>query len=359
MDLIYFRVPYKYFYFTKVFRSNALNFVKRELAYNRNVRDNLVELENKIRGCNTAEQFLKCFDDYPSDCSLKYKNNIFYILATIASILCFLVFFVAIKEGDQALLYLLLMPLIVFFTGYYFKQSDEHRQRLITAMENIYLEKKYGFEWLKDQPNITHQQNRQDYAFLFKKGNHKNDTSYYASGFFDLDGKQMPYTIFQYHYIDKHIETYRENGKKKERVVYKYYDSWGVFVSCISSPAFAITSYDNRYFSIPWSTSLIEFNERHSISGESEIELAKMLTPKNLLFFESFLKAHDFFELVSNDTNATLCLTFKWDILERENITPKKCISVKQLGEHFSGLSMPAFEVFQDKTKPLLNRMVG
>lgn len=336
------------------------NFIKRELNYNKGVKHNLKNLSEALSDCDSATSMLKVLDDYPTDKDLQYKNKIFWslILLTLVLFAAIAALIANVLYGSSASLYLFILPLITLITAFVYKESDTERQTLIAAIEDQYLQKKYAFENHREQEKIPHNEILRHYATLFKKGNHDNQIPYFASGHLVHDQQSLPYTIFQYHYINKRKETYTENGKRKTRIVYDHYDNWGVFVSDVNCPSFSITDYKNRHFPIPWSTSSIEFNKRHSITGENEIELAKLMQPANVLMFEKLLTGHSSFELLCNNAIPTLCWNFNWNILKPVNASPSSCIKLKQLSGHLAGLSMPEYEILIHDLKPLLEKLV-
>lgn len=335
------------------------SFIKRELAYNGEVQNNLKTLRDDIKLCNSAAEMLEKIDSYPIDLNLKYKNKAFWFFILISALLAVAIFFTfPILPSSEASLYFYLIPFATLIVAFIFKKNDTERQSLIAYIEDFYIQKKYNFKNHTGQEKIPHDTILKNYAALFKKGNYKNDIPYYASGSLEHEKRQLPYTIFQYHYIDKRKETYRENGKTKTRIVYDHFDNWGIFISDVECPSFSITNYANNHFPQLWTTSSIDFNKKHSITGANEIELAKIMQPANVLVFEKLLGQHSSFELTCNNAIPTLCWNFNWDILQRKNNSPSYCATAKQLNGHLSGISLPEYEVLIKELKPLLDKMV-
>lgn len=333
-------------------------FINAQFAYNKQIKANLDKVREDVKNASSTHEIIENFHTYSEDLNLTYKNKIFWILILITVMLFLGLFLMLSAIGSEQALYLLIVPIITIIIAFIIRKNDDERQELIKYIENQYLQKKYDFENHKSQKKITHNDMVSNYSHLFKKGNYSNNIPYYASGSFIHNQKTIPYTIFNYHFVDKRTEKYKENGKWKTRVIYDHYDNWGIFMSDINCISFSITDYKNKHFPIPWTTSSADFNKRHFISGGNEIELAKLMQPVNVLMFEKLLGTHASFELTSNDALPTLCWNFNRNILKRNYESASSCVTAKQFGGHLSGLSLPQFEVLLQDIKPLLEKLV-
>lgn len=336
------------------------NFFKRELAYNTHIKNNLLDIRNDIENCNSSEDIINTFESYKDEKNLVYKNKIFYISLLIALVIGSIGLYIAFLSKDFGLPFIILSVIAFIFLiiGTIYKKTDDERQSLISFIEDKYLEGKYKFQIMAQQEDLSHEKITNAYQHLFKKGNYSNDIPYFVSGSLTHNQKPLPYTVFKYHFVDKRTETYRENGKNKKRVVYDHFDNWGIFISNIECASFSITNYRNKHFSNTWTTSSIDFDRRHSISGSNEMELAKLFQPANVLMFEKLLSKHPTFELTCNSAIPTVCWNFNWDVLKRVNSNANNCISSKQFSGHLANLHMPAYEQLLKNLNPLLDKMV-
>lgn len=336
------------------------NIFKKELAYNKNVEKNLSDIRSDIEQCHSTEDIINTFQSYENDKELVYKNNIFYtaLLITLLTAGGAAYSIYLTQDFGATSIILLVASLIFLTTGLIYKKNDDGRQNLISFIEDTYLEKKYQFQEMAEQKEIAHNEIVSKYDHLFRKGNYKNNIPYFASGVLAHNQKALPYTVFQYHFVDKRTETYRENGKTKKRVVYDHYDNWGIFISNIQCTSFSITDYKNKHFKNKWTTSSIDFNKRHFITGGSEIELAKLMQPANVLMFEKLFSGHPTFELTCNNVIPTICWNFNWNILQRINKSANNCTTAKQFSGHLAELHMPEYETLMKDLNPLLDKMV-
>src|SRR5690606_22948361 len=103
---------------------------------------------------------------------------------------------------------------------------------------------------------------KNEYSNIFKSGNHQNAIPLYASGQKALDDSIIDYSIFRYEFCKVSRKTETVKGKEVDYNVYENYNQWGVFISRVTCPSFALTTYWQKLFPVEWTTSDTAFNKK-------------------------------------------------------------------------------------------------
>ncbi len=350
-----------------------MNFIMDEINHNLKVRKNINAIHNDIKKCTSADDVISTLEKYPEDQQLIYKSNLLPTLIKISIALLVLKIISIFLFNTSPMPGIILIATILITITYkiaciWLKDSYD---TLIPFIETVYLEKKYGFEQDKEQENISHKKILKSFKSLFKKGNDQdkiifskggnlNKIVYFASGKLSYDQQEFPYTIFQYNYI--HRKEFKEtNNYKREETTTVYnthYKRWGIFISGIEHPSFAITNHYDRYFPRIWKTSSLDFNEKYCISSEHDSDLTQFIEPANIYILEQLYENYSSSAIVHKKSIQTLCWNFDRNILKHANKNPNDCINTKQLSSHVAGLYIPEYERLMRDTKHLLNILV-
>lgn len=333
---------------------------QQELQHNSRVDDNLGALRSALEQAGDADGLLQRLRELGDDCSLAYKNGVFFRLLLLVLPVSVLAVWLIVRLATELQAgwpwALLVLPGGALIWVFGFLRSGGRQRQLLAQAEDEYEQLKYGFRNQTGQQALSHDEVVQDFAHAFRQGNHSNEIPRYASGLLPGPDAQ-PFTLFNYHYVNERRETYYENGRRKERTVYDHFDRWGIFIAGMPALGFALTSYKNRVFPQRWDTSSIAFNRRHHITGASEVELAKLFQPANVLMFEQFFAGMREFDLQVSDRLPVLYWGTTANLFKRQN-GHGQVGTAFQLAEHLEGLRLPHFEQLLARLQPLLEKMV-
>lgn len=336
------------------------NLYRQEIAHNSIVDKNLKRIHGILDRADSLESLELALQEESPDVALSFKNRFFWwmMLAYLIPgiLLCMAAWKITIAYENIWLLSLFLVPLGIFFYLCTFFRSDAPRQQMVARALNVYEQLKYNFRNGAPQQSLAHDDIVKDFAHVFKRGNHSNSLPRYASGRLQNAEQDLEFTIFNYHYVNKRTEVYYEGKTRKTRVVYDHFDRWGGFVSGCQPIGVAITSFKNRVYPTKWDTSSINFNKRHHITGASEIELAKLFQPVNILMIEKMLADHKEFDLQVSNQLPVLYWGVNQDLFQRKvpNLQPT---TLGQLRHQLSGLQLPQLEHFLQNLQPLLTKV--
>lgn len=332
------------------------NFISRELLHNSKVKKNLAVIRNTVADCCSADDIVDAVNVFPEGMSIKYQNKIFWIWFSMTLVLFGLVFYFYNEGGS---IYLFLAPAASLIAALVFRKSDASRKKLVDFVEDSYVQRKYGFEYGREIDEVSHESLMSDYGFLFKRGNYDNQIPQYGSGYFQHNGKDVPYIVYNYHFVVEKKEVRRDSsGKEKVEYRYEHYDKWGVCFSGVKADAFSITSYKNKFFPVRWTTSSIGFNKRHFVTGGNEIGIAKLMQPSNVLMFEKLFSGQSHFELVHDSSKGTACWVFDDNVFKKENSGRQTYTTAKELGKNLSNLKLPVYEDIFNRLKSLIKEVV-
>ncbi len=303
------------------------------------------------------------FYAHENEGTLKYKNKIFWCAIFVSSLILLIsIYFMSLtfKHFDSGYGFLwLILPFFAFSFAANQRKTEAARLALVEKAQKIYLSLKYGFVNFQEQANITHHQNLTEFSAFFKRGNYENKVPFYASGLIQCEDKDVPYTAINYHYVNRReVVSTDANGKRRIKVVYDHFDSWGMFLGDIQAPAFALTSYRNNYYPYQWTTSSIAFNKKHFITGRSEIELAKLMQPRNVLILEKLFSSHGYFEFISGESIDSVYWAFEQNIFLRDYDQFNNCDTAAKIGNMLETLRLPMFEKLMTEIKPILEKVV-
>lgn len=334
---------------------------QKEFQYNAGVDAGIARVREIIEQAQESSALLSALHAEGVQCRLLYKNGFFWKLLAIytlpAAAWAMMTAWLVKRTDTSGLMLLYLLPVAGFFWLLRFYRSNNARKELQVRALDVQEQLKYGFRNQTAQPGLEPDQMVGAFAHAFKRGNHSNEIRRHASGVLTHQDAEIPYTLFNYHYINKRKESHYESSKRRERDVYEHFDRWGIFVAGAESQGFALTSYRNRIYPQRWDTSSIEFNKKHHITGVSEIELARIFQPVNVLMFEQLLAGYREFELEVSGRLPVLYWGFDKDIFKR-SLNGTEPQNAAQLAEQLDSLRLPNFEQLMQSLQPLLEKMV-
>ncbi|NLD13761.1 MAG: hypothetical protein GX665_01550 [Gammaproteobacteria bacterium] len=333
-----------------------------EIAHNAGVDEHLARIDSILQQADSSAALEAALRAQEPTGSLVYKNRFFWILLLVCLALCLPAYWlVTLLVANTGLAWINWLGLalgagLLFYVASFYRGStacDAMLARALTRQEEL----QYGFRYGQSQNGHSHDSILADFAHAFKRGNHSNEIPRFASGQYRHAGAGVEYTVFNYHYVNRRTETYYENGRRKQRQVFDHFDRWGLFVSGVQPLGVAISSGPNRVFPVRWDTSSIAFNRRHHITGVSEVELARLFQPVNVLLIEALLSGHREFELQFSDRLPVLYWGFNLDPFKR-SLPPGKPQNFGELAALLPGLKLVQFEQLLQTLQPLLEKMV-
>lgn len=335
----------------------------QEILHNKIVKQRINNINASLNSVTSINDMSSVFYAQEHEGTLKYKNKIFWFFiaaATLTLLITIYLMGLTFKHFDSGYGFLwLILPFFAFAFAAKQRKTDAARLALVEKAQKIYLSLKYGFVNFQEQANITHHQNLAEFSAFFKRGNYENKIPLYVSGLIQCEDKEIPYTAINYHYVNRREEVSTDaNGKRRIKVVYDHFDSWGMFLGDIQFPAFALTSYRNNYYPYQWTTSSIDFNKKHFITGRSEIELAKLMQPRNILMLENLFSTHGYFEFISSENINSVYWAFEQNIFLRDYDQLNNCDTAAKIGNMLETLRLPMLEKLMTEIKPILEKVV-
>ncbi|RUO71764.1 hypothetical protein [Idiomarina ramblicola] len=359
------------------------NFISRELAHNKDVTARLKTITEEFKSPESAEGLLESLRSYPEDYHLAYQNTIAWIASAIGALALATVILLIVNgnlEGWVAagLCVVAVIPFIFVLT---YLNKNRKRHALLESFFNRYEEIKYGFTYGGDQENISFNDNTALFSNAFRRGNYKNYFPVYASGATDYEGKSLNYTLFTYKFVNRARRTKTVKRKKVQYFEYDYYKQWGVFVSDVNVPAFSISSFTKKHYPEVWTTSDDRFNQKYYVSASSEIEIAKLMQPANVLMFEKVLESlprsagsfsrsskgddiHNFHpplsstELVGSRETPSLYWNINLNPFERTSTDQPKLDTPAALAGYLETIFLENFDQIFDSIQPLFKKVI-
>lgn len=313
---------------------------------------NIQRLQDIMRNPPPSEHLYTLLNEWESDNNLEIHNYSFMLWITLA-VVCLILTFI-LHYG------FLLLSIGLVIYAFVKRTSTSARDDLIKHMQNYWLERKYQIyfrqsryseidDFSDNHSNNAHENRQQKWAQFdhpfsfpyFQLGNHANDIQHCIYGEWHIQGKDYPFILFNYHYVDKNVDK-DEDGK--ETISYDHHDLYGVMVEGFPGRGTSISSQQKRQsrLGVKWTSGDIKFDQAYQLSGIDEIHLAKFFSPQNILSLETAMQSFhgDFYV---HPQTSMLCWLFKKNILQHssEDLSIR---NVHELAESLLQLKMPEFE---------------
>ena len=148
----------------------------------------------------------------------------------------------------------------------------------------------------------------------FQMGNYSREIRELLRGKYEGAEHSFAYDHYHFHYVDQRTETYtttdsKGNVRVRTRTVYDHFDRYGFIVGFKYARAMRISEGGLGFFQKGWKSSSVSFNKNFNVAADSEMEVAKFLTPKVIVEIESAGEALRGMDLEFNNKGA-LCFSF-------------------------------------------------
>lgn len=314
---------------------------------NQSTLRNIQSLQDIMRNPPLPERLYTLLNEWEGDNNLEIHNYSFVLWITLA-VVCLILTFI-LHYG----FFLLCIGLVIY--AFVKRTSTSARNQLIEQIQNYWLEQKYQIHFAQngsseiddfsdDHKNTQQKWNQFNHPFsfpYFQLGNHANDIQNYIYGQWHIQGKDYPFMLFNYHYVDKEVDK-DEDGK--ETISYDHHNLYGVMVDGFPGRGTSIASQQKRQsrLGIKWTSGDIKFDQTYQLSGIDEMHLAKFFSPQNILQLESAMQSFqgDFY---IHPQTSMLCWLFKQKITQH-SFEDLKIKTVHELAENLLQLNMPEFE---------------
>lgn len=316
------------------------------------VFQNIERLWNIGKNCSSEQDILDRLHPWQAPTQLRFDNQLSFLLI-VAGAIFLLVFLI---QPSHILTQLsLLTGCFLFFFAYLYYESKQKILEVITYLEQIMIIKKYNLAYQRPpsilkrtvQPNLFISQLKQQFP-LFNQGNLSNDIPFYASTIWQNEqGQLYQVMLFQYHFVNQ--MQMRDKHGEKVKIKELHYDQWGVFIFDLEHnlPTLAASTHPLHFgapYHVIWQTSDIETNQRIQIFGESELDLAKHLTPALTLRLNDFFAQRKGHLLIDAEKNR-LCFLGSDPIMHIQSKTQAQEIEdISSLRGHLRTFKLPYLE---------------
>ena len=148
----------------------------------------------------------------------------------------------------------------------------------------------------------------------FQLGNYSREIRELLRGEYKGAEHSFSYDHYHFHYVNRRTETYtttdsKGNVRVRTRTVYDHFDRYGFIVDFNYARSMRISEGGLGFFQKGWKSSSVSFNKHFNVAADSEMDVAKFLTPKVLVEIESAGQALRGMDLEFNNSGA-LCFSF-------------------------------------------------
>lgn len=362
---------------------DKINFVSRELAHNKAVKEQLELLKDDFANASTTDEILHKLNSYPEDVRIDYKNKIKYLLYFFALLTLSVTWFL-FQRNAELFSYIVVISIAFSFhmAASWYSKKNEERQNILQSFVSKFEELRYGFKYFGDQEKYTFDELKTEYSKIFECGNHNNNLPIHATGKRSINGHELDYSLFKYKFCYVSTGTKRVKNKQVRYKIYNNFSQWGVFISNVNSPSFSVATYNNKVYPVSWTTSHTAFNKKYNITAESEIEIAKIMQPANVLILESFMESvpaksqlisssespnsHDVYnfyegsnnyEVIASANQGTLCWKMNMDVFESATSGHDGLKTPKELASFLDSINLVNFEKVFDLITPLIKKV--
>lgn len=322
---------------------------------NKLVMYNIDRLWEISRNATTAQDILDGLHPWGKDSDLKFHNTLCYVFIVFGAFSLALGWLIT---DYIPFFFSILCSLLWFFIAYLSYESNDPIQEVIQALELKIKLLKFDLAFQKLPDFLSNTLNsalviaKLKQAFpLFNQGTESNDIVNFASTIWtDEDSTQHPILLFKYHYVSEF--SILDSKGKRQKIKKFHKDLWGVFV--FQTEALGIAASNRREnFVYPytqyWQSSDIELNQKLSIFGHNQQQLAKVISPSMTL------KLSDFFQnnkgdLIIHFQENILCYMGEQNLFHTTSKNnPADIQNISELRGYLRTLDMPNYQQFKQR----------
>lgn len=324
---------------------------------NRKVAQNFERLRLIAAQSQTKAEILDALHPWGQSINLRYHNGISILLMLIGVtliLLSTLMFF----QSIWLMLSLWCLAAIIFAYGYFSFESQDEMSIVVQQLSNVIFYSQYHIQ-MHTLPHLDRIHGLNDQYMLIKirqafdclnLGNVSNQILNYAATHWQIDGIHYPVLLLHYLQTDEIIQ--EQNDQRMLRTIKTYY--WGACIFQLPAHGLAVSTHKTDFpdYPVRWSSSDIGFNQRYHISGQSELHLAKTLTPQRILSLAQHLKTMQGTLMFHPEMQA--CCYLSTQNIFKTQALKKPITDVSQLRGYLRTLQAPDYENMQQQLTAII-----